>query len=125
MFYRKPRATKTTTTKPTLMTRLRGPGARKKTVKTTTTTTPHASHRTTKHHHVAHHHKRKVTFGDKVSGAMLKMKGSLTGRPGVKVSDILVVPDYMTVAGANNSAQAAGTRRMHGTDGRGSHYHAY
>jgi hypothetical protein len=26
-----------------------------------------------------------VTFGDKVSGAMLKLKGSLTHRPGVKV----------------------------------------
>ncbi len=38
-------------------------------------------------------------MGDKISGAMLKLKGSLTGRPGKK---------------------AAGTRRMHGTDGRGS-----
>ncbi|KAJ5281975.1 hypothetical protein N7478_007347 [Penicillium angulare] len=106
MFYRrKPRTTKTTTTKPTLMTRLRGPSARTKTVKTTTTTnTPHASHRTTKRHAGPHHHKRKATFGDKVSGAMLKMKGSITRRPGVK---------------------AAGTRRMHGTDGRGSHRHVY
>ena len=42
---------------------------------------------------------RKPTMGDKISGAMLKLKGSLTGRPGKK---------------------AAGTRRMHGTDGRGS-----
>jgi hypothetical protein len=46
-----------------------------------------------------HHHKRHVSIGDKISGAMLKLKGSLTHRPGVK---------------------AAGTRRMHGTDGRGS-----
>ncbi|KAH8596351.1 hypothetical protein B0O99DRAFT_496336, partial [Bisporella sp. PMI_857] len=46
------------------------------------------------------HHRRKASLGDKISGAMLKLKGSLTHRPGVK---------------------AAGTRRMHGTDGRGSH----
>lgn len=42
---------------------------------------------------------RKPTMKDKVSGAFLRLKGSLTGRPGVK---------------------AAGTRRAHGTDGRGS-----
>jgi len=42
---------------------------------------------------------RKTSLGDKVSGMMLKMKGSATHRPGEK---------------------AAGTRRMHGTDGRGS-----
>lgn len=42
---------------------------------------------------------RKPSMGDKISGAMLKLRGSLTGRPGKK---------------------AAGTRRMHGTDGRGS-----
>ncbi|KAK4131324.1 hypothetical protein BT67DRAFT_444757 [Trichocladium antarcticum] len=48
---------------------------------------------------VVHHHKRKTSIGDKISGALLKLKGSLTGRPGQK---------------------AAGTRRMHGTDGRGS-----
>ncbi|KAH8129937.1 hypothetical protein ACSS6W_006362 [Trichoderma asperelloides] len=46
------------------------------------------------------HHKRKPTLKDKVSGALTKLKGSLTHRPGVK---------------------AAGTRRMRGTDGRGSH----
>jgi len=46
-----------------------------------------------------HHHKRHVSMGDRISGAMLKLRGTLTGRPGVK---------------------AAGTRRMHGTDGRGS-----
>ncbi|KAI1303330.1 hypothetical protein F5Y03DRAFT_396048 [Xylaria venustula] len=53
------------------------------------------------HHHqqVHHHQKRHVTLGDKVSGALLKLKGTLTHRPGQK---------------------AAGTRRMHGTDGRGS-----
>ncbi|KAK7413523.1 hypothetical protein QQX98_007600 [Neonectria punicea] len=41
---------------------------------------------------------RKPTMKDKVSGALLKLKGSLTHRPAIK---------------------AAGTRRMHGTDGRG------
>ncbi|KAM7204094.1 hypothetical protein V8F33_001729 [Rhypophila sp. PSN 637] len=48
---------------------------------------------------VVHHHKRKPSMSDKISGALLKLKGTLTGRPGQK---------------------AAGTRRMHGTDGRGS-----
>ncbi|KAI0102073.1 hypothetical protein GGR51DRAFT_528500 [Nemania sp. FL0031] len=47
-----------------------------------------------------HHQKRHATLGDKVSGALLKLKGTLTHRPGQK---------------------AAGTRRMRGTDGRGSH----
>ncbi|KAI8633799.1 hypothetical protein F5Y19DRAFT_415108 [Xylariaceae sp. FL1651] len=46
-----------------------------------------------------HHQKRHATLGDKVSGALLKLKGTLMHRPGQK---------------------AAGTRRMHGTDGRGS-----
>ncbi|KAK3360072.1 hypothetical protein B0T25DRAFT_578092 [Lasiosphaeria hispida] len=52
------------------------------------------------HGHVVHHQKRHATMGDKISGALLRLKGSLTGRPGQK---------------------AAGTRRMNGTDGRGSH----
>ncbi|EXJ71645.1 uncharacterized protein A1O5_05453 [Cladophialophora psammophila CBS 110553] len=42
--------------------------------------------------------RRKASVGDKISGAMLKLKGTLTRRPGQK---------------------AAGARRMHGTDGRG------
>ncbi|KAF2771339.1 hypothetical protein EJ03DRAFT_349740 [Teratosphaeria nubilosa] len=49
------------------------------------------------------HHKRKPSVGDKVSGAMMKLKGTITRKPGVK---------------------AAGTRRMHGTDGKGSHHAA-
>ncbi|KAI0479609.1 hypothetical protein F4859DRAFT_513112 [Xylaria cf. heliscus] len=52
------------------------------------------------HHHTVHHQKRHATIGDKISGALLKLKGTITHRPGQK---------------------AAGTRRMHGTDGRGSH----
>ncbi|KAI0594650.1 hypothetical protein F4775DRAFT_423269 [Biscogniauxia sp. FL1348] len=47
----------------------------------------------------AHHQKRHATLGDKIAGAMMKLQGTLTRRPGKK---------------------AAGTRRMHGTDGRGS-----
>ena len=34
----------------------------------------------------ATHHQRKPSIGDKVSGAMMKLKGTLTHRPGVKVS---------------------------------------
>ncbi|KAI5844080.1 hypothetical protein BZA05DRAFT_476942 [Tricharina praecox] len=51
---------------------------------------------------VTHHHRRKPSMGDRISGALLKLKGTLTGRPGQK---------------------AAGTRRMRGTDGRGAHSH--
>lgn len=34
----------------------------------------------------AHHHQRKPSLGDKASGAMMKLRGSLTRRPGLKVS---------------------------------------
>ncbi|KAH7084782.1 hypothetical protein BKA63DRAFT_2636 [Paraphoma chrysanthemicola] len=94
---RKVRATRTTA-RPSLKTRLMGGRrtARKAPVATTTTTT---TTRTTRTHGAApvHHHKRHATMGDKVSGALMKLRGSLTRRPGLK---------------------AAGTRRMHGTDGR-------
>lgn len=101
MFRRHHRPTTTTTreTKPSLMTRLKGPNARTKTVKTKTTTTRHGPATTTRHgpstHRTTgrrwgtsrrqHHHKRKVTMGDKISGALMKLRGSLTRRPGVKV----------------------------------------
>ncbi|KAF1960246.1 hypothetical protein CC80DRAFT_489451 [Byssothecium circinans] len=105
-----PRTTRTTA-RPSLKTRLLGPkrtsprthhgGATTTTTTTTRTTrtTPGHGHHTTGHHTAApvHHHKRHATMGDKVSGAMMKLRGSLTRRPGLK---------------------AAGTRRMHGTDGR-------
>ncbi|KAF2235204.1 hypothetical protein EV356DRAFT_532208 [Viridothelium virens] len=87
------RTTRTTTTtrnRPSLMSRLRG--RRHGTAHHHTTTTARAP---------AHHHKRHATLGDKISGALMKLQGSLTRRPGKK---------------------AAGTRRMHGTDGRGSHH---
>jgi hypothetical protein len=32
-----------------------------------------------------HYHKRHVTLRDKISGAMMRLRGSLTRRPGVKV----------------------------------------
>ncbi|TLS25920.1 hypothetical protein PpBr36_07745 [Pyricularia pennisetigena] len=82
----------------------------------TTTAAPARRHRTHRTHHTTTtttaprrglfsrrqpvvHQKRHATMGDKISGAFLKLKGSLTRRPGQK---------------------AAGTRRMRGTDGRGS-----
>ncbi|KJX92252.1 unnamed protein product [Zymoseptoria tritici ST99CH_3D1] len=80
------------------------------TTKQTTTTTPHATHShgtrgATGAHHTTtaapvHHQRRKPTMGDKLSGAMMKLSGTLTRKPGKK---------------------AAGTRRMNGTDGKGSH----
>ncbi|EED21284.1 conserved hypothetical protein [Talaromyces stipitatus ATCC 10500] len=111
MFGRRTRTTRTT--KPTLMTRLKGPNARHKTYKTEVTRHGHGSTTTTGatrrrrgyNHHTttrtapAHHHRRRPSLGDKISGAMMRLKGSLTGRPAEK---------------------AAGTRRMRGTDGRGS-----
>lgn len=46
----------------------------------------------TRTHHTAapvHHQRRKPSMGDKISGAMMKMKGSMTKKPGVKVSSSL------------------------------------
>ncbi|KAG4436416.1 hypothetical protein IFR05_008109 [Cadophora sp. M221] len=108
---RRNNATVTRTTKPTLMTRLRGRNAKTRTTKTTTTVEPGRPVRASRwggNRRTAAHHtttpvvrqRRHATIGDKISGAMMKLKGSLTRRPGVK---------------------AAGTRRMHGTDGKGSH----
>ncbi|OAA60712.1 hypothetical protein ISF_05751 [Cordyceps fumosorosea ARSEF 2679] len=71
---------------------------------TTTTEAPRRRGLFSRRPAVQHHHQRKPSIGDKISGAFLKLRGSLTHRPGVK---------------------AAGTRRMHGTDGRGSHRHYY
>src|SRR5690242_9404458 len=108
-----PRARTTrATAQPSLKSKLLGGGNRRTTTKrnpvtgttTTTTTTTKTTRSTGARHNVGattagpvHHHKRHATMGDKVSGALTKLKGTLTGRPGVK---------------------AAGTRRMHGTDGR-------
>merc|ERR1711977_746808 len=101
MHSRRNNATVTRTTKPTLMTRLRGRNARTKTTKTTTTVQPGAARpvrasRWGGNRRAAAHHthtttpvvrqRRHATIGDKISGAMMKLKGSLTRRPGVKVS---------------------------------------
>ncbi|KEQ60015.1 uncharacterized protein M437DRAFT_55360 [Aureobasidium melanogenum CBS 110374] len=93
-------ANTTTASKPSLLGRLKGNN------RTVTTTTKHSTNpitgshttTTTKKESVQ---KRKPTVGDKVSGAMMNLKGTVTGKPGVK---------------------GAGTRRMNGTDGKGSHY---
>ncbi|KAI0473146.1 hypothetical protein GGR56DRAFT_698136 [Xylariaceae sp. FL0804] len=65
---------------------------------TTTTTTTTTTRRTAAA--PVHHQKRHAGIGDKIKGALMKLEGAVTRRPGKK---------------------AAGTRRMHGTDGRGSH----
>ncbi|KAF8459057.1 hypothetical protein BGX38DRAFT_1264761 [Terfezia claveryi] len=62
------RSTHTTTAKPSLMSRIMGRSPRTH----TTRTTP------------VHHHKRRPSIGDRISSAMLKLKGSLTNRPGQK-----------------------------------------
>ncbi len=93
----------TRTTKPTLMTRLKGRNAKSRTVKTTTTIEPQSvavghthntrrsgyGHNTRRSEPMVHHHKRHATMGDKISGAMTKLKGSLTRRPGLKVSSTI------------------------------------
>ena len=92
------RTTKTTTKN--------GLFGKKRTTVTKTSSNPLTGSSTT-HHHTGGHHttangvpRRKVSMGDKISGAMMKLRGTVTRRPGLK---------------------AAGTRRMHGTDGLGSH----
>jgi hypothetical protein len=96
-----PRTTRTTHThaKPSLKTRILGPTrtTAKRTpaaTTTTTTTTTRTTRSTAAGHHSGghattaapvHHHKRKASVGDKVSGALMKLKGSLTSKPGLKV----------------------------------------
>ncbi|TGO07834.1 hypothetical protein BTUL_0243g00150 [Botrytis tulipae] len=100
--------TTTVTTKPSLLSRLRGAKTHRRTYENTTThSTHHRKQRTWGNRRRAGvtaqpvHHHRKPSVGDKISGALLKLRGSLTRRPGLK---------------------AAGTRRMRGTDGKGSHH---
>ena len=64
-----------------------------------------------------HRQRRKPGIGDKLSGAMMKLKGSVTRKPGVKVGRRLCGFE-LAIVRTNNYHQAAGTRRMHGTDGR-------
>ncbi|KAF7946802.1 hypothetical protein EAE96_009783 [Botrytis aclada] len=103
--------TTTVTTKPSLFSRLRGAKTHRRTYENSTThSTHHRKQRSTwgggrcragVTAQPVHHHHRKPSVGDKISGALLKLRGSLTRRPGLK---------------------AAGTRRMRGTDGKGSHH---
>lgn len=123
------RTSRSTTAKPSLMSRLRGRHNAKVTTKesrnpitgtqtvTKKTTThpkglghhghggkgPMASNTTTdttattgRHHH---HQQRHATVGDKVSGAMMKLRGSLTRRPGLKVCFLLdaIMSDQLTL----------------------------
>lgn len=105
--------THTRSTRPSLMARLKARTFPRRSPRTHGTHTTHTTMvpRISRRHHrthapttttytaePVHHHKRKTSISDKISGAMLKMKGTLTRRPGQK---------------------AAGTRRMRGTDGRG------
>ena len=53
---------------------------------TTTTTTRRSGLFSRRRPAVVHHQKRHVTLGDKVSGALKKLKGTIMGRPGEKVS---------------------------------------
>jgi hypothetical protein len=97
-------AKSTYASKPSLLSRLthRKPRAHN------ATTTHHITRRSRRTYHTqpevtlaaapVHHQGRRPSLSDKVTGAILKLKGSITNRPGQK---------------------AAGTRRMHGTDGRG------
>lgn len=91
----------TTTTKPTIMQRLKGSGSNSHTTKQHAVK-PQRVHKAkaARSNGVTKNGvpRRKTSIGDKVSGLVMKMKGSVTHRPGEK---------------------AAGTRRMHGTDGRG------
>ncbi|KAK6592403.1 hypothetical protein H4I95_11794 [Botrytis cinerea] len=101
--------TTTVTTKPSLLARLRGGKTHRRTYESNTHSTHHRKQRSTwggrrragATAQPVHHHHRKPSVGDKISGALLKLRGSLTRRPGLK---------------------AAGTRRMRGTDGKGSHH---
>ncbi|QSZ32493.1 hypothetical protein DSL72_002071 [Monilinia vaccinii-corymbosi] len=113
--------TTTVTTRPSFLARLRGAKAHQRTYENSTHGTHHRHNHTTAGtttgarrqrtwgrrragvtaQPVHHHHHRKPSVGDKISGAMMKLRGSLTRRPGLK---------------------AAGTRRMRGTDEKGSHH---
>lgn len=53
---------------------------------TTTTTTRRHGFFGRRRTAVVHHQKRHATLGDKVSGALMKLKGTILRRPGVKVS---------------------------------------
>lgn len=90
-------------TKPSLLSRLLS--VRRAAPRTTTTTTTRR-----RHHHTAVapvHHKRRPSIGDKIAGALMRLKGSLTRRSGVKVIHLLLLLrpygyGYGNVADARN-----------------------
>ena len=85
-------STQRTTTcaqKPSLLSRLTN--RRTKNAHTTTTTrATRTSHNGHTHSATAaapvHYYRRRPSLGDKVSGALLKLKGSITGKPGQKAA---------------------------------------
>ncbi|RPA83518.1 hypothetical protein BJ508DRAFT_413456 [Ascobolus immersus RN42] len=83
--------------KPGLLARLTGAGTTTRAPRSHVASTTSRRSRRTRVAPV--HHQRKPSMGDKVAGAFYRMKGKLTGRTGVT---------------------GAGTKRMRGTDGRGS-----
>ncbi len=96
----------TTRTKPSLLSRLKaGPGRKRQTYQTTTTTvttqttrsapsapTYHATAGTTPGTHRPA--RRRPSVGDKVSGALMKLRGALTRRPGLKVCSFFFASMY-------------------------------
>ncbi|KAI1639559.1 hypothetical protein F4809DRAFT_595744 [Biscogniauxia mediterranea] len=96
---RKRRATTTTTTAGGGGTSTKKRGAPKKSASAATTTTTTTGAGVRKRGRPPLHHKRKPHLSDKVEGAVEKAVGAVTRRPGRK---------------------AAGTRKMRGTDGKGS-----
>ncbi|KAF3915287.1 hypothetical protein AA313_de0201628 [Arthrobotrys entomopaga] len=107
---------RTTRTKPSLLDRLTGRRSHATTTTTRSTRSGGRHHGGRRHHHnhhhrepvvvaaPVHHQQRRPSLSDKVSGALMKLKGTLTRRPGLK---------------------AAGTRRERGTDGRGTRRRHY
>jgi hypothetical protein len=104
--HRRNKLVETRTTRPTLLTRLRGPNARTRTVKTTTKVQPRSAVRGGQTHTHTHHpttgltrmggnrqtttkplfrRRKQASLGDKVSGAMMKLRGGLTNNPREKV----------------------------------------
>lgn len=72
----------------------------------------------------ATHHKRKPGIVDKIAGVVLKVEGAITGRPGVKVLFPQASKRGTRAQQANDllrGIQAAGTKKLRGTDGKGSH----
>lgn len=68
---------------------------------TTTTTTRRRHHRPAAV--VPAHHKRRPSIGDKIAGALMRLKGSLTRRSGVKVGKTIPLPLFFVSGVANNA----------------------